>query len=317
MKNLIYLIFLLLIILSGCNNKSDIEYFKSGNSKYKIKDYNGAIKDFSKAIKINPKYSEAFYMRGKTYLENNREDDHENSYNDLSEAIRINPEFIDAYITRAELKLKKGSNIDAFEDYNKIIQINPNDDECYCLRAELKVDLEDLRSAIEDYKKAIKINPKKIKYYSEVASIYGILNNTTEQIIYYEKALNVDPTISYFLGRIADTKAGIKDHKGAIKYYTKYLENKFFDNRFDKKTDILIARGKAKILAGLDVSGLEDFSKAGELGNEKAYTAIAEYKGEKGRIKFEREKADPNNKVGLTKLDHYMGQDTENWLGKH
>jgi tetratricopeptide (TPR) repeat protein len=40
------------------------DYFKSGNSKRKLKDYDGAIIDYSIAIELDSKYKEAYYNRG-------------------------------------------------------------------------------------------------------------------------------------------------------------------------------------------------------------------------------------------------------------
>ena len=40
------------------------EYYKSGYRKTLDGDYKGAIKEFDKAIEINPKYEEAYLFRG-------------------------------------------------------------------------------------------------------------------------------------------------------------------------------------------------------------------------------------------------------------
>jgi len=42
------------------------EYFISGVEKLASGDYQGAIKEFDKAIEINPKYAEAYFNRGGT-----------------------------------------------------------------------------------------------------------------------------------------------------------------------------------------------------------------------------------------------------------
>jgi tetratricopeptide (TPR) repeat protein len=39
-------------------------YYNRGNSKIKIKDYLGAIEDFSKTVEINSSHTNAFYNRG-------------------------------------------------------------------------------------------------------------------------------------------------------------------------------------------------------------------------------------------------------------
>jgi tetratricopeptide (TPR) repeat protein len=45
------------------------EYFRSGNEKNKLKDYNGAIADYSKAIEIDPDYADAYCARGLSEIE--------------------------------------------------------------------------------------------------------------------------------------------------------------------------------------------------------------------------------------------------------
>ncbi len=41
-------------------------YYNRGVSKYKLDDFNGAIEDYTKAIEVNPTYAKAYYNRGIT-----------------------------------------------------------------------------------------------------------------------------------------------------------------------------------------------------------------------------------------------------------
>ena len=40
------------------------DHFYSGNTKYELKDYKGAIQDYTKAIELNPNHASAYYSRG-------------------------------------------------------------------------------------------------------------------------------------------------------------------------------------------------------------------------------------------------------------
>jgi len=68
-------------------NKAE-EYYDSGVEKADSGDYQGAIKEFDKAIKLNPKLADAYYNRGlaKAYL-----GDYQGAIEDYSKAIKINP----------------------------------------------------------------------------------------------------------------------------------------------------------------------------------------------------------------------------------
>ncbi len=47
------------------------DHFYSGNTKYELKDYKGAIQDYTKAIELNPNHANAYNNRGlaKIFLE--------------------------------------------------------------------------------------------------------------------------------------------------------------------------------------------------------------------------------------------------------
>jgi len=59
-------IFLLisLTISSACYTQSCEQYFVRGNSKFNQNDHLGAITEYTKAIKLNPSYTDAYYWRG-------------------------------------------------------------------------------------------------------------------------------------------------------------------------------------------------------------------------------------------------------------
>ena len=62
-NNLIIIFVSSTILLFSCVNNSR-KYLESGNAKSFKKDYEGAIKDYTKAIDIDTSFSEAFFFRG-------------------------------------------------------------------------------------------------------------------------------------------------------------------------------------------------------------------------------------------------------------
>ena len=59
--------------------------------------YDQAISDYTKALKINPKFAEAYYYRGRTYGEKGQ---YGRAISDYTKAIEINPGFAEAYYNR-------------------------------------------------------------------------------------------------------------------------------------------------------------------------------------------------------------------------
>ena len=97
--------FLILVITYSinCYCQTNGDYFKKGMTEAKLKDYRGAILDFSKAIELNPTDAMAYVDRGasKGYLH-----DYEGAIADYSKAIELNPKFAGAYFNRGLNKAK-------------------------------------------------------------------------------------------------------------------------------------------------------------------------------------------------------------------
>ena len=147
------LITLFLLTSSIVFSQTAKEYFDMGDSKYDLEDYIGAIKDYSKAIEINPNFADAYYNRG------NAKSTEKGAIADYSKAIGINPNYADAYHKRGIAKLDLEDYEGAIADLSKAIEFNPDDADAYHVRGMAKLALEDYREAIADFTKAIEINP--------------------------------------------------------------------------------------------------------------------------------------------------------------
>ncbi|MCF8369600.1 MAG: tetratricopeptide repeat protein [Bacteroidales bacterium] len=66
--------FVVIFIISSCNQKSPTYHFKNGLAKYNLKDYTGAIKDLDQAISLKDDQAEAYYCRAICFIETNEPD---------------------------------------------------------------------------------------------------------------------------------------------------------------------------------------------------------------------------------------------------
>ena len=140
-------------------------YYKSGNEKYDSENYKGALSDFSKAIKINPQYEDAYIERGNVKLDLKI---YKGALSDYSKAIKINSQNGDAYYNRGLAKENLKDFDGALSDYTKAIKINPKDGDAYHARGYTKEMLKDLNGALSDYTKATKLIPKDPDLYMDL-----------------------------------------------------------------------------------------------------------------------------------------------------
>ncbi|MBW1726356.1 MAG: tetratricopeptide repeat protein [Deltaproteobacteria bacterium] len=89
--------------ITACD-KTKEAYIKQGVANVKLKKYNQAIEDFSRAIKLDPNNAEYYYKRGVTYGNLNQ---HQKAIEDFNEAIRLNPKYAEAYSNRGFVYMMK------------------------------------------------------------------------------------------------------------------------------------------------------------------------------------------------------------------
>lgn len=107
---------------SAANNTSSDEneaksYFNSGNDKYRNGDIEGAIKDYNKAIELNPSYFKAYNNRAIIETTDLKKDSA--ALMDFTKAVEINPDYADAYLGRGTLKFNSKDLEGACKDWQK------------------------------------------------------------------------------------------------------------------------------------------------------------------------------------------------------
>ena len=109
------------------------DYFVRGSTKT-FSDFEGAIKDFNEATRLNPKYVLAYYSRALTfYRKFSRDANHEGNTNyqtelivkaieDLNQVIKLNPDFVNAFYYRGILNFNLKNQQAAIEDFTQAIR---------------------------------------------------------------------------------------------------------------------------------------------------------------------------------------------------
>lgn len=149
------LVILLCAISITTFSQKDSILFKSGNKKELTHDYAGAVIDWTKALKINPKFEEAYYKRAIAEVLNLQ--DYKAAINDFSKVIEIDPSRELAYVNRGQSEYALHALKYAIEDFSKAIELNPKNGYAYCSRAVAKFDAGDRQSVCADFNKAIEL----------------------------------------------------------------------------------------------------------------------------------------------------------------
>ena len=132
-------------------------YYERASKKFDKGIYKGAISDYTKAIKINPDYGDAFDGRG---FAKEKIEDYKGAISDYTKAIKINPENGDTFHGRGYSKEMLKDFEGAISDYTKAIKINPQDGDLYFDRHYAKESLKDYRGAVADRNRAFEIYSK-------------------------------------------------------------------------------------------------------------------------------------------------------------
>ena len=160
-------------------------FYDSGNSKYNLKDYQGAIADYNQAIKLNPDWPGSYANRGhsKHLLK-----DYEGAIADYNQAIKLKPDDAESYYHRGNSKNDLGDYQGAISDHDQAITLKLAFADAYLSRGIVKKNLGDYQGAIADYNQAIKLKPAFADAYYNRGSFYKELNDNQNAINDYRQA---------------------------------------------------------------------------------------------------------------------------------
>jgi tetratricopeptide (TPR) repeat protein len=120
---------------------------------YEIDDYDRALPDFDKALRLNPENSEILYFRGITHrLAGN----YPESIDDLSELIRRESDHVGAYNNRARAYQRAGDTSSALEDYDSALERDPGFSNALVGRGDILLAIGDTKRALADYEAALR-----------------------------------------------------------------------------------------------------------------------------------------------------------------
>jgi tetratricopeptide (TPR) repeat protein len=193
--------------------------FNQGLNAYIRDDFQGAIRHFTQAIKIDPNNAIVYNSRGKAYKNLG---DTSKAIADYAQAIKIDPNYANAYNNRGNVYANLGDISRAIADHNQAIKINPDYALAYYNRGLAYYNLGDYNKAIVDYAQAIKINPDYAFAYYNRGLAYYRLGDHNKAIADCNQAIKINPDyanaynnrgLAYY--NLGDLKNAAKDARNA------------------------------------------------------------------------------------------------------
>lgn len=177
-------------------------YFARGLEYMLVQNFEESIKDFDKAIELDPAFLMAYFNRAvvryRQYQFNKAEsvDQSESiasmNLNNIGRVNGNNKKVIDkAEQAKIIENIAKQNSFDhemILRDINKVIELDPNFSFAYYNRANIKCSIQDFRSAVEDYNRAIEVNPMFAEAYYNRGLSRLYLGETQEGIADLSKA---------------------------------------------------------------------------------------------------------------------------------
>jgi lipoprotein NlpI len=169
-------------------------YFVNRGIAYQEKrNYDHAIQDFDRAIKLDPKYAQAFHSRGISY---SSKKEYDRAIQDLDQSILLNPLHAPAFNSRGLAYVGKRDYSRAIQDYDQSIKLDPKNPHAFYNRGRAYFDILDFERAAQSFDQALLLNPA----YGFAFAERGLVEICTGQLNLAQKdlteAFRIQPSIN-------------------------------------------------------------------------------------------------------------------------
>lgn len=127
--------------------------------------------------------------RGLAFLQSRQ---HAEALRDFNKAIELNPRSPDAHLSRGTLYTRTGRHVEAFSDLDRAIELDPRYAEAYAKRCFVRMMLDNPRDALADCRRAVVLDPRHRDARTNLGVVYAALNRTAEAEASYRRALDID-----------------------------------------------------------------------------------------------------------------------------
>jgi protein O-mannosyl-transferase len=245
-----------------------VAFNNRGSAKKLLGDLDGAIYDFSQAIKYKPDYKHAIYNRGTAKKDKG---DLKGALEDFDLALLLDPNFGEAYhnrgIARDNLNEFKG----AIEDYTKALELDPGNFKPYVNRGVSKGKSGDFQGAIDDFNYVLEKDSNNADAYSNRGLAKNHMQMFNEALEDFGTAIKLRPDFADAFFNRAITRSLLIDYQGSIDDYGQVLRIK------PNFAVALNSRGIVYLQMGKRAEGCADLQNAAKQGYQAAQVNLERY----------------------------------------
>jgi len=169
---------------------SVVLYNIAGACNASLMQFDAAINNYKKALKINPDYADAYNNMGNALKDKG---DLEAAIESYNQALKIKPDYAQAYNNIGIALKDKGDLEAAIESYKQALKIKPDYAHAYNNMGNALSEKGDLEAAIESYKQALKIKPDYVQAYNNIGIALKDKGDLEAAIESYKQVLKIKP----------------------------------------------------------------------------------------------------------------------------
>ena len=188
-------------------------YKQKGKQFYFEADYLEAIKNFNKAIELEPEDSDSWEFKGrcKYYLDQNKE-----AIKDLSKSIELDPKKSESWGFRGSCKIDLNQYEGAIKDFDKAIELNPKESQRWEFRGIAHLETIKYELAEKDFKEAYKIDGDKANFNHNIGNIFHKKKEYYFAIKHYLEGLKTDPNNFSIYADMSLSKFALGNHENSL-----------------------------------------------------------------------------------------------------
>jgi tetratricopeptide (TPR) repeat protein len=169
-------------------------YYFRGVAKADKNDYDGAIGDYTQALKVDPQDPDYLNSRAQAYEAKN---DLDKALADYNQSLKVNPKSIYAYNNRGAAYQRKGDYARAAADYGEVTKLQPNNIDAWSARCWVRaMSPGQAQQALSDCDQALKIKADVPDVLDTRGFVNLKLNQFDNAIKDYDAALKGDPKLA-------------------------------------------------------------------------------------------------------------------------